>query len=216
VKIVNVKQKNRRTTKCIISLIDDVGNNMELELSMDLVVREQLNKNMEINDMLYEQLISEQRSIDAKQIAFNYISYKKRTKKQVIDKLKQKGFTENEVNLTIEYLDNNNLLDDEKYEKSFVKDILLTKKIGKNKVFNILYEKGVDREIIVNTLNKYFPNDSLETAIIVAERKYNLIKNKPIEKIKQSLFNHLLLKGFSFEEAKETINIVITKNLSKK
>ena len=212
-KIISVKQKNRRTTNCIVSVIDDKGESIEFELAMDLVLKERLSKGMEISNDLQNKLIAEQRIIEAKQIAFNFISARKRTQKQVINKLKEKNFTNTEINFAIKYLSDNNLLDDEMFAKSFVKDIMLTKKNGRKKVFNMLYEKGVDKEIIVDVLNKYFPDNSLESAIIVAERKYNLLKNKPIEKIKQSLFSHLISKGFSFYETKEAINVIIKKYL---
>ena len=210
-KIINVKQKNQRTTNCIITFKDEL-NILELELSMDLVVRERLSANTEISNALYEQLVVEQKNINAKQKAFNYVSYRKKTKKQVIDKLKQNDFTDEEINSAINYLITNDLLDDEVYAKCFVKDILLTKKNGKNKVFNMLYERGVDKEIIIKVLEEHFPKDTLETAIIVAERKYKLIKNKTNEKIKQSLFNHLVLKGFSFDESQKAINIVLSEH----
>jgi regulatory protein len=213
-KIISVKQKNKQTNNCIVTMLDEKGESVELELSMDLVVREQLSRNMEISDELRNKLISEQRIINAKQVAFSYISARKRTINQVINKLKEKNFAIAEINFAVKYLCENNLLDDEIFAKSFVKDTMLTRKIGRNKIFNMLYEKGISKEIIVNTLNKYFLDNSLETAVAVAERKYNLLKNKQIEKIKQSLFNHLISKGFSFEEAKEAINIVLAKHLS--
>ena len=210
-KIISIRQKNKRTTNCIITLITDNTELIELNLSMDLIVNERLSKDMKIDDVLYEKLISEQRIIDAKQIAFNYVSYRKRSEKQIISNLKQKGFTDKEINSVLVFLNENKLLDDEMFAKSFVKDILLTKKIGRNKIFNMLYEKGVNKEIIVNVLNEYLHKDSLESAVIVAERKYNLMKNKPIEKTKQQLFNHLAAKGFTIDETKEAIDIILTK-----
>ena len=210
-KIINIRKKNKRTTNCIISLLDTNNNSIELELSMDLVVSEQLGNDKEISKELLNKLIEKQRIIDAKQTAFNYVSFRKRSTKQVIDKLKQNNFTDNEINITIECLANNGLLNDKIFAKTLIKDILLTKKVGRNKIFNLLYEKGINKDIISTTLAEYFPNDTLETAIIVAERKYNLIKNKSPEKIKPSLFNHLVSKGFSSDEAKKAMDIVFNK-----
>ena len=210
-KIINVRQKNKRNTNCIVS-VSDADNSLELELSMDLVVRERLSKNNEISKELLDKLIAEQRIIDAKQIAFNYISYRMRSTKQVVSKLKQNDFADTEINAAIEYLQDNSLLDDAVFAKNYVKDILLTKKIGRNKVFNLLCEKGIAKSIINAILSEHFPADTLETAVIVAERKYNLIKHKSQEKIKQSLFNHLVSKGFSFDESKEASGIVFNKH----
>jgi len=220
-KIINVKQKNKQKTNCIISLVNVTNEIENIELNIDIVVREQLKKNMNISEEMLNKLILEQQIINAKQIAFNYVSYKKRTKKQVIDKLKQMNFKNEEINLAIENLINNKLLDDEIYAKCFIKDIMLTKKIGKNKIFDMLYIKGIDKEIITSVLNDFFIDDTLDTAIIVAERKLKSIKNKPIEKIKQSLFNHLItlidkksLEILNDNESMETAEVFFKNSLN--
>ena len=207
--IVQVKQKNQRNTNCIVSFKSENAEENQIEISMDLVLKFQLKKDKIIGFSEFEQIISEQKLIDAKQIAFNFASFSPKTEKQIVQKLKVKGFENMEINYSIKFLKDFNLINDEEFSKKFINDYLLKNKSGKFKLLQLLINKGVSKEIAENAVNKYFPEEkSLDLAILAAEKKMKIIEKKQKEKQKQAIFNHLLSKGFSFADAKKVLDII--------
>jgi len=205
--INNIKQKSKNNTNCIVRLIDDENEEIEIEISLDLVLKFQLKKNEIISDEIFEKIINEQKLIDAKQTAFNYASYAPRTKKQITEKLKSKKFSTVEIEQALIFLENFDLINDEKFAEFFIKNYFLKKKVGKLKIKNDLINKGISKEIATEAISKFFPNEkAIEFAMTVADKKMRLLKKQPQEKQKQSLYNHLINKGFTFDEIKNVMS----------
>jgi regulatory protein len=215
-KIINIKQKNKNNTNCIVSFIDNSvadSTAFNMELSMDIVMREKLIKDVILDNENFERIQKEQRIIDAKQTAYNFASYTMRTKKQIINKLLMQNFTEEEIQHAIKFLTEFNLIDDELFAKKYTNDILIKKKVGKFKILNLLIAKGIDKNIAESTIKNYYPEEnSFENLIEIANKKLRSlqVKNKTPEKIKASLFNHIIAKGFTNEEAKKIIKIILS------
>ena len=68
----------------------------------------------------------EQKIYLVKQTAFNFVSYKPRTEKQIRQKLRDKGYEKEEADLAIEFLIKFDFVDDAKYAKQFIADFLKT------------------------------------------------------------------------------------------
>ncbi|MDR0926830.1 MAG: recombination regulator RecX [Ignavibacteria bacterium] len=204
--IVSIKQKNRVNTNCIVTILDGDNEKAQLEISMDLVVKYKLGKDVDIQGDTLQHLLDEQRIIDVKQTAFNYASYSPRSRKQIIDKLTNKGFYEDEIEIALDFLIEFKLIDDALFAKKYIANTLLTKKVGKLRIINDLRNKGVAQEIAKIAADAYFNDDlSIEMALVVAEKKLKTLQNKPIQKQKNSVYNHLISKGFSFDDAKKVL-----------
>lgn len=213
-KVLNIKRRNNKNTNCQVLFESDEGSITEVELSMDILLKENLNKGTFLNNAVLEKILQEQRIINVKQAAYNYASYCMRTRKQIIQKLSLLGFADNEINCAINFLLEFNLIDDKLFAQKYIKDILLKKKVGKNKIINSLLTKGIDKETVAIAIKEYYPEEeSNDMAVTIAEKKLRYIKFKSIEKTKASLYNHLISKGFDFEDAKNAVDIT-TKNFN--
>lgn len=213
-KIISIKQKNKRTTNCIVSILDEQNGTLsDVELSMDIVVKERLAKEQIIDNLRWEQILVAQRIIDAKQSAYKYASKVNKTQKQVIKFLQTKNFSSEEINEAMTFLQNFNLIDDSSFAKKYINDTLLTKNIGPAGLMAKLISKGIDKQIATQAIQKHYPEDLTPSILSdIVHKKLNSLsrKNKTKDKIKASIFNHVLAKGFSFDEAKKAVELAVT------
>jgi len=201
-KITSIVQR-KNSSKCKIFFNDESS----IECSLDLIIKYNLGKNSIINDKLENAILKEQNIFDIKQTALNYASYKPRTNFQVKNKLKEKGFNSSEIQIAIDFLTEFNLLNDEKYAKIFIKDYLLKKPCGKNKLKQELYKRGISKNLIEDSVNKYFPdNKTMDLAKKASEKKLRTISYKPIDKQKKSLISFLQRQGFNWNIIKEMLD----------
>jgi len=120
-----------------------------------------------------------------------------RSEFQIRQKLKQKEYNENQINLAIDKLKNLNLIDDSKFAENFI-NYSVSKKWGSFKLKYELSKRGINPDEYLELLNNLLPNENqLVSATELANRKLKLISNKPIQKQKESIYRHLISKGFN-------------------
>ena len=169
-------------------------------LDLVTVYKYRLKKGQEIDE---KTLTDIQRSSEIQKCfdsALNYISKSIKTTKQVRIKLIEKGYVKEIVNEVIVKLKEYGYLNDSDFAKKFVATYHNTK--GKRVLYAMLKQKGVNDEDINEALSTV--DDQTENAKKLAE-KY--LKNKILDRKNiQKCYNHLLSKGFSYDEAKNAIS----------
>lgn len=136
-----------------------------------------------------------------KQIAYRFLSYRPRSKKEVERKLKEKKISGENISNIISLLERNNYLNDREFTLNWVKYRMENRPGGRRSLEYELREKGIDSEIIKESLDEVYTGefDEYEVAVRLAEKKISSLK-KGIEDnvIKRRLFSYLQRKGFSF------------------
>lgn len=172
-------------------------------LQAEIIVKHKLKKNMQISEQDFFVIREESEKITCKNDALSYVSKCLKTKKQVKDNLKQKGYLPNSIDYAIQFLESYGYLNDKYYAENFVK----TKQNQKGKLYlkNALSQKGISSSVIEEILNDIQTDDN---AILDLAKKY--LKNKIIDqKTKEKLYRHLLSKGFEYSEVSKVVNIVL-------
>lgn len=200
-KVISIR-KIRRKPRCKLTL--DIGD--YYEISLDLVVKHQLKKNQTLSENKLKKILTEQKTIDCKQAAYYYASYKPRTEQQVIEKLKQKGFNTPEIKNAINFLKEFDLLDDKRFAENYIKNTLRRKPAGKFKLSADLRQKGIEKDTAAAAIEKVFPHeDTLKLAMEAATKKMRLIAGKEKSKQKTSLISFLKNRGFDWDTIKQVI-----------
>ena len=122
------------------TIYDDViiNNNLLLKKS---ITKDELNMVLNNNDTLkcyYE--------------ALNYLNRKMRSKKEIYKYLKQKDYDIKMINNTIEKLEKQKYLDDNKYVNAYVSDAIRFNNYGPNKIRENLKNLGIEETLINNKL----------------------------------------------------------------
>jgi regulatory protein len=163
---------------------------------------------------------------DNKEVAFNRVlnilSKSMKTQKEVETKLRAKKdsrgrdrkviFNETEIAYAIEKAKKYGYLNDEYYVKCFIEERAIPNRWGKQKVVSVLYQKGIDKELIDESIEKYFSLDIQEdSAYKIALKKYNSLDKKKydLRTCKQKIYAFLMGKGFSYDIIKEVVNKII-------
>lgn len=139
----------------------------------------------------------------ARKSAGHFLKFRPRSVKEVRGKLVSKGFPSETVQKVLEELQEQGLLNDEEFSRSWAEGRLNSKKLGLRKIRSELAQKGISRDIIDRTeeylLSKY---DESESAREFLENKFKGgLAGVPREK----LTGILVRKGYSFSLASRII-----------
>jgi len=134
----------------------------------------------------------------AKSSAFKLLSCRMRSCKEISDKLKGKGFSQDTITAVIRDLKRIDYLDDYKFTKEFVESRLIHNPKGKKLLRYELLKKGIEESIIDELLREQMPKDREENiAKTLAEKIWQRKNNVEINKRKAQVYNYLLRRGFN-------------------
>lgn len=128
-----------------------------------------------------------------------YIFFKRRTESEVRGKCKLLKYDEEMIDEIIEYLKENNYLDDENYVSKYIQNVMRLKNCSINEIRIDLLKRGIDDDLINKYIDEEVEEFEANSAKILAEKK---IKNMEIEKVKR----YLLGKGFSYKNISKAID----------
>lgn len=132
--------------------------------------------------------------------AVSYLSRRDHSARELLLKLGRKGYRESAV-CAVERLKEEGYIDDERFARMYVRELINIKKYGKRRIEQELYRKGVDREIISLVLEETdFDEDELCTLI---KRKY--LRCLSDEKGIKKAVAGLMRMGYSFGEVKAAL-----------
>ncbi|MED5353217.1 MAG: regulatory protein RecX, partial [Nitrospinota bacterium] len=86
----------------------------------------------------------------AKNQALKYLSYKDRSKWEINQYLEEKKHSHLVIQQTLEYLENLNYVDDQRFALQWGQFNINKKKLGRNRLYLELLNKGIDRKILEN------------------------------------------------------------------
>ena len=143
--------------------------------------------------------------ISARDYALKVIGFKDRTEKEIREKLTQKGYDEITIEDETEFLKSYGFINDSRYAERFTHDAINLKKWGKARIKTELLRKGIDREIIENTIEDIFSELDDDRIFTEMQKRF---KNSDFSNIKERtrIFNFYLRRGFSPDEIKGAMN----------
>jgi regulatory protein len=145
-------------------------------------------------------------------LSLNYLSYRPRSEKEVIDYLKKKSaktpnLTDEIISKIILKLKEYKFIDDAAFVKFWIEQRLKSKHKPIIAIEFELRQKGISNDQINEALSEIDSKDSdLNNAKTLADRKMDFYRNLPPEKRREKVMSYLLRKGFSYETVKKVIN----------
>lgn len=193
-KITDIKPQVKNPTRCNIYL----DNAFYCGLELETIMKNRLKIGTEIAEERLNEIQTESESLRALDKALNFISLSKKTKKEVEDYLKKKGYLGGTIETVISKMSAYKFINDEEYAKDYVKSY--SKKKGNRLLAAELKRKGVSDSEISEAIEER--SDESEGANAVAE-KYLRGKERTKENAVKC-YRYLLGKGFSYDVAKES------------
>ncbi|MDO8281705.1 MAG: regulatory protein RecX [Thermodesulfovibrionia bacterium] len=143
---------------------------------------------------------------DAKSSALRLIDYRPRSRKEMIQRLKLKGFEDDEINGTIEYLERAGLINDEILADGLLKHAIERKLLGKRGAELFLYKRGIERNLISKVISSHTKENEDEAAKKLLEKKLRTLSKQPEEVIKRRLYGMLQRRGFASDVIKAAVS----------
>ncbi len=125
--------------------------------------------------------------------------------KELIKKLCEKGHEKEASQKACERLIELGLLNDEEYAQILANDLLERKSYSVKRIKQELAFRGIDREIIENTVDS-LDNDPQKSIIILVKKKY--INKLNDEKGKKRTIDALMRLGYSYSDIKNALNTI--------
>ncbi|MCM8800660.1 MAG: recombination regulator RecX [Candidatus Omnitrophica bacterium] len=145
----------------------------------------------------------------AKDYAFLLLRFRPRTEKEISQRLKKKGFSEEVIEKILVFLRKNNFINDASFAQAWIES-RLKKPLGINRIKQELILKGIDKAIIDSKINEILKDYSEEKIVTeIARKRFKRLENLPIDKTKRRIYDYLLRRGFS----QEIVNDVISRLL---
>ena len=205
-KITKIEIQKRNKERVNLFLDDEYA----FSLSTELVCKEALKVNEEVDSKKLGVLAEREGLIRCKDSALRIIERSYKTEKEVRDKLSTKGYEDNAINKSIEFLKEYDFINDIKYTKAYIKDKLNS--TGSNKIKYTLIQKGISKELIEEELSNLNEDNEKKVAIELAKKKFIIIRKRETDnyKISGKLYRYLLSKGYGYDVINDVVKEVIS------
>lgn len=173
-----------------------------MKLDTQTLMEKRIVAGVELTDEQLKEIIELSNERRAKNKALNLLAYKDRTKKELIDRIKQDYSEESAVNAT-NRMEELGLIDDEKYARNLASQLIYKKHMSKRTVQYKLREKGIDRELIDEIISE-MEVEPKEQVRELLEGKY---RNKLYdEQSRKRTVSALQRMGYSWYDIKPVID----------
>ncbi|NLV75851.1 MAG: recombination regulator RecX [Tissierellia bacterium] len=166
-------------------------------LMMEIKYKYDLKEGMELDEDYIQKVLKEEELSKAKDQALKFLTYRQRSKKEIINKLKSKGYEEDIIENTLSYLEEYGLVNDVEFAKAFMRDKINLNKFGPTRIKYELYKKGIDDSIIEEVLEE--DDEEYTRALVLAKKKLPSYKKDDKKAIYRKLGGFLQRKGYSYD-----------------
>ncbi|UCD34459.1 MAG: RecX family transcriptional regulator [Nitrospiraceae bacterium] len=134
---------------------------------------------------------------EARAYALKLLSYRSRSRKEMLNRLRGKGFDTARIDDTIHFLESARLIDDSALADDLAKYALEKKHLGKRGIGMYLARRGIDRELADRALSLLAEDTEEEAARAIALKKLRTLQDCQGDVVKRRLLDTLRRRGFS-------------------
>jgi len=146
---------------------------------------------------------------DIRTAALKLLSYRARSRKEMAEKLQQKGFGSGQIEDLIKLLEAAGLINDRTLAADLLRYAVERKSLGAKGIRMFLARRGIDRELIEKTMAAHPPESEAHAALEFAEKKLRTLKKYPPDIVRRRLWGMLQRRGFSSEVIHKSIASVL-------
>ena len=176
----------------------------EYKFSENQIVANRIIKGAIFTSDEWQKIINSQNTSTLFDQMLHFIDFKLRTKKEVIEKLKEKKASAEDIIYVIERLESIGYIDDERYANLYIEEAVRELK-GPYLITFTLEQKGIESSYINELIRSYDEEVFINNAKEVANRYQNTILNYPANKQKELILQKLTRSGYYID----TINKVL-------
>lgn len=179
-------------------------------ISAELIYKENIKVKDVVDVERLKSVADKESYIRCKNSALKTIERSYKTEKEVIEKLKIKGYEQKHIEESIKFLKEYKFLNDDYYAEAFIRDKLSSK--GSQRIRQELIKKGISRDTIEKKLYGIDKDTEKNTARELANKKLRVIQKseKDTYKISGKLYRFLISRGYTYDVVKEVVKDVMS------
>ena len=167
--------------------------------------------NLYVNKEIGENDLSEIKAkiffFEAEKVLINYLKYRQRTEKEIVSKLRQKGYQSGIISQLIEKYQKLGYINDEDFAESYLLDLISHHPQGKYLLISKLRQKGISKEVIDELIFKHISDDiEIEMADRLLTQQRNRFAKYDTKERHEKALAYLQRKGFSYYIAKKSVD----------
>jgi|SRR5690625_613934 len=198
--------KQKRGNRYNIFIMDNNVESFGFGVDEDILVKYHLHKGMRLNESLIETLKRQDTIQKSYQLAINYLSYRMRSRLEMVQYLQRKEVEQTHINEIITRLEDEGLLDDLEFAKAFVRERMRQSNKGPRYVRQELMKlKGISERIATEAVGQYTFSSQFEQAMKIAKRHINRENKDSLQRKTQKLQAALVRNGFYDDVIQEVI-----------
>ena len=195
-KILSIKRSTRYNDRIIVKLDDK----SVFRVPEDAFVLNTLHVGETVTLDEIEDYDVKMRFQEAKDAAFKLLSFRMRSIAEMRKRLKEKSFSQIEINHVIDKLTKLNYLNDVEFGKAFVKEKIKNKKIGPKAIKSELFPHQLSPDFVDELIESVYKKYKINDLITFHLKRKKIKKNTQMNKSDLSrLNNYLLRKGFEWD-----------------
>ncbi len=129
--------------------------------------------------------------------ALRYLGVRSHSQHELEQKLTRRGFTPEEIQLTIDRLDQSGLLNDEQFARDLTRSLLEGRSFSLAQVARELNKRGLSSEIVETVLADIPADSDYGRAVGLAEKKMGQLSGHPQDVRRRRTLAYLGRRGFS-------------------
>lgn len=201
-KITDIKPQKRHSERRSIFIDNEFlcGVDEEIVTILGLKVGQEIDKKR-IKEILRKEEVKK-----AKDYAFKLLSYRPRSIMEIQDRLKKKDYSSKVTSEVVKNLKRLKFLNDKEFARMWMENRIRTRPIGRYRLYQELIQKGIDRELIEETLSNYKEEKEIELAReLVQKKSKRSYRNLDQVTAQRRLYGFLQRRGFSYDTIQEVM-----------
>jgi len=159
-----------------------------------------------VNPEDLRRILEREEDVRARELVLRWLDFAPRTRRQLADKLRQKGVDDAVAARVLDRLQAAGLINDESYARDWVKSHSRTGALGRRRIGAELARRGVDRDTAAAAMEEEAPADEGEACEDLARRKAAQYRNLPRDAARRRLTGFLSRRGFSGEDVYRAVD----------
>jgi regulatory protein len=188
------KQKNRPRYNVF------VAEEFAFSIHEDILVKFQIKKGHYLDQQLTEAVLKAEEFNKVKQSALRYLSYRQRTKQEIISYLQKKGYQCKDVLDIVSWLEQSGFLNDQVYAQQWIEQRVRSKPRGRYMLKQELLARGVEEQLIEEAAEEILsPPVERKMMLVLLNKKIGSRKFASELEMKKKILPFLQRKGFTLE-----------------
>ncbi len=159
--------------------------------------------------------VTEKKTTQAKNAAYRLLTYRPRSRRELMGKLQDRGFDGSVIEGVLAELERYGYVNDRQFAEQWAAGRLRLRGFGRHRVERELRDKGIERDIIAETLASVYTNEiEIGTARASAETKLKVLREFDAGTRTRRLAAFLERKGFSYDTIRTVLKDLIRSQTS--